>query len=203
MAFHLDCGLQMGHRLSTSLLDDVSSSLLYLSDTILLADFEVCALAATSRTLRRAVEKATRSICARRGRKKIDSRHTWRQVLFHADSTRRRLRSVTCQGGGIYAGNPANPQVKAKITCFVALSEGRFVTAGDFSSFPGLWKEQRYPLQVWDSHTGQCMSVLHGHTQGTMHMLHLGGDQLVTGSHDATLRVWRCEKGRHGCERVL
>ena len=51
-----------------------------------------------------------------------------------------------------------------------------------------------FPLQVWNAESGTCVHTLYGHTS-TVRCMHLHSTKVVSGSRDATLRMWDVEVG--------
>ena len=49
-------------------------------------------------------------------------------------------------------------------------------------------------LQVWNAESGTCVHTLYGHTS-TVRCMHLHATKVVSGSRDATLRMWDVEVG--------
>ena len=56
-----------------------------------------------------------------------------------------------------------------------------------------LYDLQCQPLpQVWNAESGTCVHTLYGHTS-TVRCMHLHSTKVVSGSRDATLRMWDVE----------
>lgn len=47
-------------------------------------------------------------------------------------------------------------------------------------------------FQVWNAESGTCVHTLYGHTS-TVRCMHLHSTKVVSGSRDATLRMWDVE----------
>ena len=47
-------------------------------------------------------------------------------------------------------------------------------------------------IQVWNAESGTCVHTLYGHTS-TVRCMHLHSTKVVSGSRDATLRMWDVE----------
>ena len=62
------------------------------------------------------------------------------------------------------------------------------------SNFSTLNTRKHPPLQVWNAESGTCVHTLYGHTS-TVRCMHLHSTKVVSGSRDATLRMWDVEVG--------
>ena len=49
--------------------------------------------------------------------------------------------------------------------------------------------------KVWNAESGTCVHTLYGHTS-TVRCMHLHATKVVSGSRDATLRMWDVEVGK-------
>ena len=72
----------------------------------------------------------------------------------------------------------------------VSGSTDRTLKVLNLSSVPGVHSL----LQVWNAESGTCVHTLYGHTS-TVRCMHLHATKVVSGSRDATLRMWDVEVG--------
>ena len=52
---------------------------------------------------------------------------------------------------------------------------------------------------MWSCHTGQCLRTLKGHTDTVDALAVLNNGNVVSGSGDATLKVWEVAQGMGQC----
>ena len=57
-------------------------------------------------------------------------------------------------------------------------------------------------MRVWNLLTGECMHILYGHTDAVK-CVAFDGVTIVSGSWDATVRIWRAPYNTAECERVI
>jgi F-box and WD-40 domain protein CDC4 len=82
---------------------------------------------------------------------------------------------------------PSSPQLKRHIATCLHLFNNRLIVAADSPT-----------IDVYDLRTGQLQGQLNGHASGVW-ALACKGDVLVTGSTDATVRVWDLKEMKEIC----